>query len=121
MDGLGEISVRRWVEEVEVVADRADGLAVGELLERDGPVGSPHQTVAAEGVVEAFHLGVCVAVGVGLRGERPHVRDFDEDVWVAGEGQQQLELIGPVERAVGHVIDDDGELWVLLDERDEVG
>ena len=87
----------------------------------DGPVGAPHETFGAEGVVEALYLGGGVGVGVWLAGERPHVGDFDVDVGVACEVEQEFELAGMVERAVGHVIDDDVEGGILFDERDEVG
>ena len=39
-----------------MVAVECDGLGVGELLERDRPVGSGHEAFGAEGVVESLHL-----------------------------------------------------------------
>jgi hypothetical protein len=49
------------------------------------------------------------------------VRDLDEHLGVAGEGEQQLKLVRAVKRAVGHVIDDDDEARVSFDQRREVG
>lgn len=108
-------------EEVEVVAVESDGLVVGKLLEGDWPVGSPHETFRAEGVIEALHLGVRVAVREGLAGKRPDVGDFDEDPRVAGENEQHLELVGTIERTVGHVIDDDDETRISFDQGHEIG
>jgi len=104
-----------------VVAVERNGLRVRELLEGDGPVGAPHEACGAEGLAEAFDLGNGVGVGVGLRGQRPEVGDFHEDSGVTRECEQEIEFVGLAERAVCHVIDDDGEVRVLLDERDEIG
>lgn len=122
LNGLGEnLFAVFGGEEVEVVAVECDGLIVGKLFEGDWPVGSPHETLRAEGVIEALHLGICVTVREGLAGEQPHVGDLDEDSWVAGENEQHLELVGTVERTVGHVIDHDNETGIFFDERHEVG
>lgn len=43
-------------EEAEVVAVEYDCLVVGELLEGDGPISSPHEALRSEGVVEALYL-----------------------------------------------------------------
>lgn len=53
-------------EEVEVVAEEFDALGVGEGLEADGPVGSPHEASCCEVLVEALYLRLRVEVGVGL-------------------------------------------------------
>jgi hypothetical protein len=104
-----------------VVAVESDGLVIGKLLEGDRPVGPPHETLRAKRVIETLYLGVCVAVREGFGGERPDVGDLDEHSRVAGEKEQHLELVGTVQRTVGHVIDDDNEVWIFLDERHEIG
>ena len=82
----------------------------------------PHmRRVAPKVLVETFELRDGVGVGVGLFRKRPHVGDFDEDLWVACEREQQIELVRAVERTVGHVVDNDDEVGVLLDEWDHIG
>jgi len=104
-----------------VLAVELDGFCVRELFERDGPVGATHEPRRAEGLAEAFDLWDGVGEGVGVGGERPEVGDFDEDLWIAREGEQEVELVRLVDGAVRHVIDDDGKIGILLDEGFDVG
>ena len=103
-----------------MIAVERDDVGVGRLFEGDGPVGSPHEAGCGEGFDEAFDLRDGVGVGVWFGGERPDVRDFDEDSGVACEGEQELELFRLMERAVGHMVDDDGEVGVLFEEWCEI-
>ena len=47
--------------------------------------------------------------------------DLDEEFRVACEREQEIELLRLVERAVGHVVDDHGQFWILFDEGHEIG
>lgn len=41
---------------------------------------------------------------------------FDEDLGVMGEVQQELQFVWLIDGAVGHMVDDDGEVWIFFDE-----
>src|ERR1019366_9936342 len=46
--------------------------------------------------------------------------DFDEDARIARQRDELLKLLRTVDGAIGHVVDDDGEIRALLNEMNEV-
>ena len=97
-----------------MVAIESDALLVAQQLWFDGPIGSPHETVHAEGIAQTSDHCGHIGIRVGLSGEGPRVGDFDVEVWIAGEGLQELKALRVVDGAVGHVVDDCGETGELV-------
>ena len=67
LDGLVEnlLVIFLW-DEVEMISKQFDRASVGEIVETDGPVRSPHQTLRAEAAVESFDLLGCIWIWVCL-------------------------------------------------------
>ncbi len=111
------------VEEFHFVADHRQGEGVGGVggVFDDGPIGGPHEAAGTEGIVEAVDELLRVQPGIGLAGDRPGVGDLDEDVGVALQDDQLFQFGGLVSGAIGHVVDDHGELGQGIEKGGDLG
>lgn len=108
------------VEKFHVIANYAQSFVVGRPAEVDWPIGRPHQALGAVDAVQPLHVLLRIQPGIPLAGDRPGVRNLHENVRISRQCNQFLEFLRTIDRTVGHVIDNHGEIGALFEQRHQI-